>query len=23
GPLSTLGNERLHNPFLQDEMPVW
>lgn len=23
GPLSTLGYERLHNPFLQDEMPVW
>ena len=23
GPLSTFGNERLHNPFLQDEMPVW
>ena len=23
GPLSTLGHERLHNPFLQDEMPVW
>ena len=23
GPLSTLGEERLHNPFLQDEMPVW
>ena len=23
GPLSTLGNERLYNPFLQDEMPVW
>ncbi|VYU64968.1 MBL fold metallo-hydrolase [Metakosakonia massiliensis] len=23
GPLSTLGNERLHNPFLQDELPVW
>ncbi|EKY3222022.1 MBL fold metallo-hydrolase [Cronobacter dublinensis] len=23
GPMSTLGNERLHNPFLQDEMPVW
>ncbi|MHA0984470.1 MBL fold metallo-hydrolase [Kosakonia cowanii] len=23
GPLSTLGNERLHNPFLQDEQPVW
>ncbi|WP_058913117.1 MBL fold metallo-hydrolase [Entomohabitans teleogrylli] len=23
GPLSTLGDERLHNPFLQDEMPVW
>ncbi|MBJ3447310.1 MBL fold metallo-hydrolase, partial [Salmonella enterica subsp. enterica serovar Kentucky] len=22
-PLSTLGYERLHNPFLQDEMPVW
>ncbi|MDJ3678082.1 hypothetical protein LEG04_22060, partial [Salmonella enterica] len=21
--LSTLGYERLHNPFLQDEMPVW
>ncbi|WP_252494552.1 hypothetical protein, partial [Escherichia coli] len=20
---STLGYERLHNPFLQDEMPVW
>lgn len=23
GPMSTLGDERLHNPFLQDEMPVW
>lgn len=23
GPLSTLGYERLHNPFLQDEQPVW
>ena len=23
GPMSTLGYERLHNPFLQDEMPVW
>jgi glyoxylase-like metal-dependent hydrolase (beta-lactamase superfamily II) len=23
GPLSTLGYERLHNPFLQDELPVW
>ena len=23
GPLSTLGDERLHNPFLQDELPVW
>lgn len=23
GPLSTLGEERLHNPFLQDEIPVW
>lgn len=23
GPLSTLGYERLHNPFLQDDMPVW
>jgi len=23
GPLSTLGEERLHNPFLQDELPVW
>ncbi|WP_227135774.1 MBL fold metallo-hydrolase [Kosakonia radicincitans] len=23
GPMSTLGNERLHNPFLQDELPVW
>lgn len=23
GPLSTLGHERLHNPFLQDELPVW
>ena len=23
GPLSTLGNERLHNPLRQDEMPVW
>ncbi|MEC9588379.1 hydroxyacylglutathione hydrolase GloC [Escherichia marmotae] len=23
GPLSTLGYERLHNPFLQDEIPVW
>lgn len=23
GPMSTLGDERLHNPFLQDELPVW
>jgi glyoxylase-like metal-dependent hydrolase (beta-lactamase superfamily II) len=23
GPLSSLGYERLHNPFLQDELPVW
>ena len=23
GPLSTLGEERRNNPFLQDEMPVW
>lgn len=23
GPMSTLGYERLNNPFLQDEMPVW
>ena len=23
GPLSTLGEARLHNPFLQDEMPDW
>jgi len=23
GPLSTLGEERLNNPFLQDELPVW
>lgn len=23
GPMSTLGYERLHNPFLQDEQPVW
>lgn len=23
GPMSTLGHERVHNPFLQDEMPVW
>lgn len=23
GPMSTLGYERQHNPFLQDEMPVW
>lgn len=23
GPMSTLGFERLHNPFLQDEQPVW
>lgn len=23
GPLSTLGEERRTNPFLQDEMPVW
>jgi len=23
GPLSTIGYERLHNPFLQDELPVW
>ena len=23
GPLSTLGYERLHNPFLQDELPAW
>lgn len=23
GPLSTLGEERLHNPFLQDSQPVW
>lgn len=23
GPISTLGYERLHNPFLQDEQPVW
>lgn len=23
GPLSTVGEERLNNPFLQDEMPVW
>ncbi|HEY1847394.1 MAG TPA: MBL fold metallo-hydrolase [Buttiauxella sp.] len=23
GPLSTLGYERLYNPFLQDELPVW
>lgn len=23
GPCSTLGEERQHNPFLQDEMPVW
>ncbi|MBS0847837.1 MBL fold metallo-hydrolase [Citrobacter sp. JGM124] len=23
GPLSTLGDERRHNPFLQDELPVW
>ncbi|MCW9257904.1 MBL fold metallo-hydrolase, partial [Klebsiella pneumoniae] len=22
-PLSTLGEERRNNPFLQDEMPVW
>ena len=23
GPLSTLGEERRNNPFLQDELPVW
>jgi len=23
GPMSTLGEERLHNPFLQDEQPIW
>jgi len=23
GPLSTLGEERQNNPFLQDELPVW
>lgn len=23
GPLSTLGYERLHNPFLQNDLPVW
>lgn len=23
GPMSTLGEERRHNPFLQDEQPVW
>lgn len=23
GPMSTLGEERQHNPFLQDEQPIW
>ncbi|MCP5821032.1 MBL fold metallo-hydrolase, partial [Klebsiella pneumoniae] len=23
GPMSTLGEERRTNPFLQDEQPVW
>lgn len=23
GPMSTLGHERLHNPFLQDDLPVY
>ncbi|MEQ5126755.1 MBL fold metallo-hydrolase [Providencia alcalifaciens] len=23
GPMSTLGHERISNPFLQDELPVW